>query len=55
LGVQEAELGESLRQSIGEQRNIHFPNLKQGFQVGGSCPCVCKLNVLWFCGIALLN
>ena len=46
LGAQEAELGESLRQSIGEQRNIHFPNLKQGFHVKGSCLFVDKSNVL---------
>jgi len=41
LGTQEAELGESLRQSVGEQRNTHFPNFKQGFQVRGSCSSVC--------------
>jgi len=42
---QEAELGESLRQAIGDQGGRpNFPNFKQGFQIRGAVLTCFKVN-----------
>jgi len=48
-------IGRKLEAKLSEQRNTHFSNFTQEFQVRGSCLVCEKLHVFCFCVLVLLN